>query len=43
MQAQEFADLVQDIRERGLEEPIRIYDGQIIDGRNRYLACQDQA
>ncbi len=39
MEGQEFEDLVADINQNGLLEAIWLYDGQIIDGRNRYLAC----
>ena len=34
-----FNELVDDIRTNGLIEHIVIYDGKILDGRNRYKAC----
>jgi ParB-like chromosome segregation protein Spo0J len=37
---EEFDALVASIRERGQLEQISTYEGQILDGRNRYLACR---
>ena len=41
LEGDEFEALVTDIRMNGLYEPVITYQGFILDGRNRYLACQE--
>lgn len=36
----EFDELAEDIRANGVREPVILYEGQILDGRNRYRASQ---
>lgn len=36
----DFSRLVDDIKKNGLLEPIWLYEGKILDGRNRYNACK---
>ncbi|MCE9555921.1 MAG: ParB N-terminal domain-containing protein [Planctomycetes bacterium] len=40
LEGQEFADLVEDIRANGQSVPVEFLGDQIIDGRNRWRACQ---
>jgi len=35
----EFSELKSDIQSNGCHTPIELYEGQILDGRHRYLAC----
>jgi ParB-like chromosome segregation protein Spo0J len=41
MQGAEYRALCDDITEHGLHEDILVYEGSILDGRNRYRACID--
>src|SRR5947209_8470887 len=39
MEAKDLASLVDDVREKGLREPIVLYQDKVLDGRNRLRAC----
>ena len=40
MKDEELDALAENIRANGLCEPIILYNGQVLDGRNRKLACE---
>lgn len=41
MSADEMAALIEDVRERGVQRPIVLLDGMVLDGRNRYMAARE--
>lgn len=41
MEGEAFVELTENIRQHGVREPIVLLDGEVLDGRNRYLAARE--
>src|ERR1700730_16647855 len=41
IEGSKFAELKEDIRKNGIIEPIKLFDGRVLDGRNRYKAGKE--